>query len=103
MAIIVGRWERRDSTDMEALGTAALAYCRAVKAREGTQDSRFFWLSPDRIVIQSEAASPQVFDQPPDADTAKALFALSNLARVVDTERWMDPRAAEAVYRSTGR
>ena len=103
MAIIVGRWERRDSADMEGLGNAAFSYCRAVKTRGGVRSSRFFWLSPDRVVIQTEADSPQVFDQPPDAETAKALFALSDLARAVDTERWMDPRSAEAVYRSTRR
>ena len=103
MAIIVGRWERRDGADMEGLGNSAFAYCRAVKARKGVRSSRFFWVSPDQIVIQTEADSPQVFDEPPDADTGKALLALSDLARAVDSERWMDPRAAEAAYRSAGR
>lgn len=103
MAIMVGRWERRDNADREALGSAALAYCRAVKAREGMRGSRFFWLSADRIVVQTEADSAQAFDQPADVDTAKALFALSDLARAVDTERWMDPRAGQAAYRSAGR
>jgi hypothetical protein len=102
MAIMIGRWERRDNADREALGNAALAYCRAVKAREGMRSSRFFWLSADRVVVQTEADSAQAFDQP-DADTAKALFALSDLARVVDTERWIDARDANAAYRSAGR
>ena len=103
MAIIVGRWERRDSADRDAFGSAALAYCQTIKRREGVRGSRFFWLSPDQIVIQSEADSHQVFDQAPDADMAKTLFALSDLARAYDTERWMDPRDGQAVYRSAGR
>jgi hypothetical protein len=103
MAIMVGRWERRDGAEMEALGSAALAYCQAVKTRPGVRGCRFFWLSPDRIVIQSEGDSAQVFDQPPDAGLAKALFALSDLARAVDSERWMDPRDGQAAYRTAGR
>lgn len=103
MAIMVGRWERRDNADREALGSAALAYCRAVKAREGVRSSRFFWLSSDRIVVQTEADSPLAFDQPPDGDSVKALFALSDLARSGDTERWMDPRDGQAAYRAAGR
>jgi hypothetical protein len=103
MAIIVGRWERRDSADRQDLGSAALAYCQAIKTRDGVRSSRFFWVSPDRIVIQTEAESQQVFDQPPDAETGKALFALADLAQAVDTERWMDPRDGQAAYRNAGR
>jgi hypothetical protein len=103
MAITVGRWERRDDADREALGNAAVAYCRAIKKQAGVRSSRFFWLTPDRIVIQSEADSQEVFDQPASGDAAKAVFALSDLARGYETERWMDPRDAEAVYRSAGR
>ena len=103
MAITVGRWERRGDADLEALGNAALAYCRAIKKQAGVRSSRFFWLGPDQIVIQSEADSQEVFDRPPTADAAKAVFALSDVARGYETERWMDPRDAQAVYRSAGR
>jgi hypothetical protein len=103
MAIIVGRWERRDGADLDAFGSAALAYCQAIRARDGVRTSRFFWTSPDQIVVQTEADSQQVFDQPPDATAAKALFALSDLARTSDTERWMDPRDGQRAYRSAGR
>jgi len=103
MAIIVGRWERRDSADRADMGSAALAYCQTLKTRDGIRNSRFFWVSPDRIVIQTEAESQQVFDQPPDAEQAKALFALADLAQAVDTERWMDPRDGQAAYRTAGR
>jgi hypothetical protein len=103
MAIIVGRWERRDSADRQDMGGAALAYCQALKARDGVRGARFFWVSPDRIAIQTEADSQQVFDEAPDAETAKALFALADLAQAVDTERWMDPRDGQAAYRNAGR
>jgi sarcosine oxidase gamma subunit len=103
MAITVGRWERRGDADLEALANAALAYCRAIKKQDGVRSSRFFWLGPDRIVIQSEADSQEAFDRPPTADAAKAVFALSDVARGYETERWMDPRDAQAVYRSAGR
>jgi hypothetical protein len=59
MAITVGRWERRGDADLEALANAALAYCRAIKKQAGVRSSRFFWLGPDRIVIQSEADRPR--------------------------------------------
>jgi hypothetical protein len=103
MSIIVGRWERRDNADIAALGDAAFAYCRTVKAQEGVLNSRFFWLSPDRIVVQTEFDSPEAQNRPPAADTTKAMFALSDLARSVDTERWMDPATGQAVYRQAGR
>jgi len=103
MAIIVGHWERRDSADLDAFGSAALGYCRAMKSQDGVRASRFFWTSPDAIVVQTEADSPQAFDQRPDAETLKALFALSDLARSSETERWMDPRDGQAAYQSAGR
>jgi hypothetical protein len=103
MAIMVGRWERRDSADRESFANAALAYCQAMKARDGVKNSRFFWVSADQIVVQSEAESQQVLDQAPNADLAKSVFALSDLARAYDNERWMDPRDGQAVYRTAGR
>jgi hypothetical protein len=100
---MVGHWARRDAADIEALANAALAYCRAARARDGVRSSRFFWLSPDEIVIQTEVDSAQVIDERMDADTGKAFSAISDLARSVAVERWMEPRTAEAAYRSMGR
>jgi hypothetical protein len=100
MPITVGRWERRDNVGLEAFAAAAFAYCRAVKAQEGVRSSRFFWLSTDRIVVQTEADSQPALDQPPSAAATKALFALSDTARAVDTERWMDPALAQTMYQA---
>ncbi len=103
MAITVGHWERRDSADRDAFGTAALQFCRAMKARGGVQSCRFFWTSPDAIAILTEAESARVFDEPPTRETAQALFALDDLARATGLERWLDPRDGTETYRLAGR
>jgi hypothetical protein len=103
MPILVGRWERRDNADRNALGRAALDVCRANRAADGVRGSRFFWASTDHIVTMTEAESAQVFDQPATADQARAAFALSDLARPVSTERWADPRAGEDTFHRAGR
>jgi hypothetical protein len=103
MAVMVAHWERRDTADLEDLANAALAYCRAARARNGVSSSRFFWMSPDQIVIQTEADTPQAFNELLDADTGKTFYALSELARSAAVERWMEPRTAEAAYRAMGK
>jgi hypothetical protein len=100
MPITVGRWERRDNAGLEAFGDAAFAYCRASKAQEGVRSSRFYWLSTDQIVVQTEFDSPEAQNQPPSPAVAKALFSLSDTARAVDIERWMDPAQGQATYRA---
>ncbi len=103
MAIIVDHFQRREGKDPEALGIAAYEYCRAALANPGMQRCRYYWVSLDLIVIQSEAESFEVFDRPPTPETAKASFALQDFARVAQTERWQEPRAAEEGYRLAGR
>jgi hypothetical protein len=103
MAIIVNHWSRRDGASMEKLGQAAYELCRTSRAAQGLRSSRFYWVNSDTIVIQSEADSFEALDRPPTPELAKAVFALSDLARADATERWMDPRDATETYRRAGR
>jgi hypothetical protein len=102
MAAALTRWERRDGADREQLATTAINYCRAVRA-QGAKACRFFWASPDAIVVLTEADSQHFFDDAPKSETAQALFALADLARTDGPERWIDPRDGEATYRTAGR
>lgn len=99
MAIQITRWERRDNADRDALGHAALNHCRAVRATEGMRSARFYWANTDTIAVLADAESQEVFDRPPTPDGAKAAFALSDLARPVGMERWMEPGAGEQAFR----
>ncbi len=103
MAIIVDHFQRREGRDPEALGIAAYDYCRAALTNLGMQSCRYYSVNLDLIVIQSDAESFEVFDRPPTPEAAKASFALQELARVAQTERWQEPRAAEEGYRLGGR
>jgi hypothetical protein len=46
-----------------------------------------------------DAESQEVFDKPPTPELATALFALSDLARPVGSERWMEAAAGEQAFR----
>ncbi len=103
MAIIVNKWQRRDNTGIEAFGNAAYEACRAEKGVQGVRSSKFYWENSDTIVMQSEAESFEVFDRPGTPELGKAIFALTDIARPVSTERWQEPRAATELYRRAGR
>ncbi len=107
MPMAITTYERRDGADLNALGHAALALCRATRTVEGVR-TRFYWEGPDRIVLITEAASPEAFAQADpitgelNADTAKAVFTLADLARLVETRRLQDPAAGVEAYRAAG-
>jgi hypothetical protein len=103
MAIIVDHFQRREGADPGAFGIAAYEYCRAARSNLGMQSCRYYWVNLDLIVIHSEAESFEVWDRPPTPEAARASFALQDLARIVQTERWQEPRAAEEGYRLGGR
>jgi hypothetical protein len=103
MAIVVNYWARRDNASIEALGSAAYEYCRALCTQEGVSRSRFYWVNADTIVVQSEGSSFEVFDRPATPEVGRALFGLNDLARAAGSERWMDPKEATEVYRRAGR
>jgi hypothetical protein len=102
MPFAISHWERRDSTDRVALANAALDVCRANKAVEGSRGCRFYW-GGDAVVLVWEAEDTRVFDTPLSPERARANFTLTDLARNVGSERWMEPRVGEESYRLAGR
>jgi hypothetical protein len=103
MAIMVNHYQRREGKDPEAFGVAAYEYCRALRANQGAKSCRYYWVDLDLIVIQIEAESFEAFDRPATPESAKAAYAFLDLARIVQTERWTEPRPAEEGYRLGGR
>jgi hypothetical protein len=103
MAMQVTYWERRDQADRDAVGRAALVYCRAARGQEGVREARFYWLGPDTLVVAEDVESLDVPSTSVTPDQARALFALADLARRTGQERWQDPGRGEAFYRLAGR
>ena len=102
MAIQLIAYERRDNTDRMEFGNVALASCRARRKKNGISASRFFWYSADRIVIITEGEA-EALDSPGDAELAKAMFGLSDLARVTMNWKLTDPQAGMETYAMAGR
>ncbi len=103
MAIRATHWERRDGADREALGNAAYDFCRASRAVQGMNNSRFYWTNTDTVVILGDAESPEVFERPGTPELGKAVFALADLAHQIRDERWVEPRSGQEAYRQAGR
>jgi hypothetical protein len=103
MAIQVSHWQRRDGADRNAFGQAAFDVCRATRAEEGVDDSRFYWVDPDTVVIQTTAKSAEVFGRDLGGELAGRFFALADLARQSRYEQWIDPRTGQASYEQAGR
>ena len=103
MALRATYWERRDTADRNALGNAAYDYCRTSRGVKGIRSCRFYWTSADTIVILADAESAEVFDRPGTPELGKAAFVLSDLARSVRDERWIEPREGVEAYRQAGR
>ena len=102
MPIQLFSFERRDATDREDFGNAAYAACKAARAQEGIVSARFFWAGADTIVFLNEG-SGDALDSQPSADSMKALFELSDMARLTMNQRLLDPRAGVDNYRKAGR
>ena len=101
MPLFVGRWERRDGADRDALGRAALAMCRNARSTEGVRDSRFYWVNADTVAIITDAeagAWGPGSGARQTADGAKALFAMSDIARSGPLETWVEARAGEETF-----
>ncbi len=102
MPLFVTKYERRDGTDRDALGRAALTLCRANRAIEGVRNSRFYWANTDTVAVLTDAEAGsygQGSGTPPTADGAKAFFGMADLARQVSDETWGEAAAGEEVYR----
>lgn len=103
MAALLQYCDRRDHADRAEFGEAAYGLCRALRGTVGIQNSRFYWVNTDRIVILTEADTMTDLDRPPRPEAASALFHLADLARFTGEERWYDPAVGEDTYRMAGR
>ena len=97
--LVVTKWERRDGTERANLATAAFAWCQAMKRSEQpARSAKFYWTDADSVVVVAD-----VDEERGDAEIAKTLFSLSDLARRTSYERWMDPKSGEEAYKTAGR
>ena len=104
MAVVgITYWTRRDTTDRALLGSAALDMCKALKSSDDVDDVRFYWAGPDTVVLQMFAPTAQPMTSPPNADAARAMFALADLANRERSEQWIDPRTGLENYQMAGR
>jgi hypothetical protein len=99
----VTHWARRDRADRRVLGQTAYDLCKALTASDDISDSRFYWNGPDTVVLQVFAKNAEALVHPPNADAARAMFELADLAERVRFEEWMGPRTGMAVYEMAGR
>jgi hypothetical protein len=94
----ISYWGRRDTADRGVLGQAAYDLCRALRASEAVEDSKFYWAGPDTVVLQVTADGPDPIMSPPDPACARGIFALADLADRQRFEVWIDPRTGMAQY-----
>ena len=101
MPLHVGKFERYPSANRDDLALAALEWCRAARASEGVNDSRFYWIDPNEIAVVTDA-EPGAWGPGSGAEVspraAKALFALADLARSTSTETWADARSGAEMF-----
>jgi hypothetical protein len=96
-------WNRRDGADRALMAQAALDVCKAMKVSDAVDDIRFYWSGPDSLVVQAFCQTPEPLVTPPNADCARALFALADMAHRERYEQWIDPRTGFEQYTMAGR
>ncbi len=102
MAAKVDHYDRRDGADREALGRAALTYCRVIRAQPGITNSNFYWSSADAVAVVTFGESAAALEPGPKPEMAKAVFGLADVARRTGSEHWTEARDGEAAYRMRG-
>ena len=100
MAYLVTHWSRRDTTDRDDLGQAALEWCNAARAYAEADSARFYWAGPDTIVTVAEVDTMDSIDVVPGPEMTAAIVRLADLASRTRVERWLQPGEAEERYRS---
>ena len=87
----ISKWERHSNGTRDALGTAAFNLCKNAKSQEGVHSAKFYWPNPNiiAIIIEAETGSWGM-QKEPDGSTMKALFDLSDVAKCVMDETWVD-------------
>ena len=87
----ISKWERHSNGTRDALGTAAFNLCKNAKYQEGVHSAKFYWPNPNiiAIIIEAETGSWGM-QKEPDGSTMKAFFDLSDVAKCVMDETWVD-------------
>ena len=87
----ISKWERHSNGTRDALGTAAFNLCKNAKSQEGVYSAKFYWPNPNiiAIIIEAETGSWGM-QKEPDGSTMKAFFDLSDVAKCVMDETWVD-------------
>ena len=102
MPIELQIYERRDNTNLEDLGNAALNVCRAWRATEGIRSARFYWYAVNTVIFWIEGEA-QGLNATADANMARAVFDFADLARRTMAMRLSEPRVGEEAYHLAGR
>tara|TARA_B100000524_G_C23442576_1_gene295837 strand:- start:199 stop:507 length:309 start_codon:yes stop_codon:yes gene_type:complete len=87
----ISKWERHSNGTRDALGIAAFNLCKNAKSQEGVHSAKFYWPNPNiiAIIIEAETGSWGM-QKEPDGSTMKAFFDLSDVAKCVMDETWVD-------------
>ena len=87
----ISKWERHSNGTRDSLGTDAFNLCKNAKSQEGVQSAKFYWPNPNiiAIIIEAETGSWGM-QKEPDGSTMKAFFDLSDVAKCVMDETWVD-------------
>lgn len=101
--MIVSKWDRRDAATREQLGTAALAACREFRTHPSVTSSRYYWLTPDQVVIANASDDLSAYWSPASSSLGAAMFDLADVATQVASEQWIDAGTGQKNYEDAGR
>jgi hypothetical protein len=106
MPLHVSKFEKFAQTSREQFAQTALELCRAAREQSGINHSRYYWASPNEIVIMTDAEpgawGPGSANEP-SPRTARAMYGMADLARGTMFETWVDARAGQANFELTNK
>ena len=101
--MIVSKWDRRDAATREQLGSAALRACREFKEHPSVIASRYYWSTPDQVVIANASDDLAAYWSPTSASLGGAIFDLADVAVQASNEQWIDAGTGQRNYEEAGR
>jgi hypothetical protein len=101
--MMVSKWERRDAATREQIGSAAFNACREFRDHPSVTSSRYYWATPDQIVIANGSDDLSAYWSQGSASMGAALFALADVATQVSSEQWIDAGTGQKNYEDAGR
>lgn len=86
------RFERLPSTPRNEFALAALQFCRTRRINPKVTSSRYHWADAGNTLVILTEGDQGAFDfnPSPDSDAVKALYAIHDIARATDHQRWAD-------------